>query len=482
MTEPVTYPAASDAARAAANKRKREFLAFFETRGGRYALNNRSKPYLGELSPGCRICAQGKWSCVYLNGLCTRNCFYCPQDRAIDTEPPACTDDGLYFKETRDYIAYAGRFACEGIGFSGGEPFLAFDRLLEYVRSARRTFGPGLHLWAYTNGDRVTKERLTRLKEAGINELRFNISANSYDLRAVILAVRQIDIVTVEIPAIPEDADLVKARLPEMEAAGVKYLNLHQLLMNEFNHRQLKERGYTVTHAGRYLHGQPVIESELAAFDLVEHAARLGIRMGVNYCSRCYKARFQERAYRKRHAFLFGIPDGAITSTGYLRTISAEMSEDGREKLLAHLQNSGRTDFPLSKARTGDRVEFPADLLPAVLAATPGQAVTVAYADPILKPADPAGTDPSGIKVFGENNLALAREPIREFQLENPSSLHFFHALFVEGRSRDETAVEAAGYFGVPADRQERLRQDVEDFSALFEGVEYVSADLPDYD
>ena len=42
-----------------------------------------SKADVNNLSPGCRHCGQGDWSCLFINGLCNASCFYCPapQDR-----------------------------------------------------------------------------------------------------------------------------------------------------------------------------------------------------------------------------------------------------------------------------------------------------------------------------------------------------------------------------------------------------------------
>jgi pyruvate formate-lyase activating enzyme-like uncharacterized protein len=482
MTEPVTYPETPVVRRDAANSRKRQFEAFFEAHGGQYALGNGSKPHTGELSPGCRTCMAGTWSCVYLNGLCTRNCFYCPQDRTIAEEPPARTDDGLHFTSARDYVDYIRHFPCEGIGISGGEPFLAFDRLVEHIRMIREAFGSRPYVWSYTNGDLATDERLAQLKQAGLDELRFNISANAYDLAAVIRASRHIGTITVEIPVIPEDVALVKARLPEMEAAGVKHLNLHQLLMNEHNHRQLKERGYTVTHADRYLHGRPVLDSELAAFDILEHAIRIKSRLGINYCSRCYKARFQEGAFRKRHASLFGIPAGSITPTGYLRTVSMEVPEAGLATLQAHLRETGRSDCAITRSDAGVRVEVPGDALPGLLSLDPGQAIDMAYADPVLRPTDSSAADGTGARGFADNRVVLTKELIHECRLENPSSIVFFQKLFMEGQSPAQAGRETADLFGLAADEIPGLLKDMAEFSRPFDGLEYTPADLPDYD
>lgn len=67
----------------------------------------------------------------------------------------------------------------------------------------------------YTNGYLIDKNKLITLKEAGLNEMRFNIAARHYDLKAVKMAADIIDTVTVEIPAVPEDYEILKDVCPK---------------------------------------------------------------------------------------------------------------------------------------------------------------------------------------------------------------------------------------------------------------------------
>jgi len=48
-----------------------------------------NKIYTGSLSKGCEICGNGDWSCLFINGLCTADCSFCPQDREqrIERDP-----------------------------------------------------------------------------------------------------------------------------------------------------------------------------------------------------------------------------------------------------------------------------------------------------------------------------------------------------------------------------------------------------------
>ena len=102
-----------------------------------------------------------------------------------------------------------------------------------------------MHVWLYTNGTRVDRDILLRLRDAGLDEIRFDIGATGYRLDKLRLAVGHIPTVTVEIPAIAEEKALMQAKMVEMAEAGVNYLNLHQLRLTPYNFERLAPRGYT---------------------------------------------------------------------------------------------------------------------------------------------------------------------------------------------------------------------------------------------
>jgi pyruvate formate-lyase activating enzyme-like uncharacterized protein len=125
--------------------------------------------------------------------------------------------------------------------------------------------------------------------------------------------------VTVEIPAVPEDEELLKRKMFEMAEAGVDHLNLHQMRLTPYNFAPLTERGYT------FIHGEKVtvLESELTALRMVRFALEQGLPLPVNYCSFPYKRRFQHAAARRRAALAVCVSGEIVTEAGYLRTISA---------------------------------------------------------------------------------------------------------------------------------------------------------------
>ena len=268
------------------------------------------------LSPGCQTCANGGWSCLFINGRCNASCFYCPTSQD-DTGDPLT--NGISFAAPEDYAEYIALFGFTGASISGGEPLLTLDRTLAYIDALRRRCGDAVHIWMYTNGALLTREIAGELRSAGLGEIRFDIGATDYNLTKLHLAVGIIPTVTVEIPTVPEEELLLRSKLAEMAAAGVQHLNLHQLRLTPYNSRHLAKRAYT------FVHGESVtvLESELTALRLVRHAIEQGIDLPVNYCSFPFKRRFQHAAARRRGIPFVRADHETVTETGYLRALGA---------------------------------------------------------------------------------------------------------------------------------------------------------------
>ena len=306
-------------ARATAEERAR-LLAALAGRVSRSALGH--KLHLGSLSPGCVICSRGGWGCNYINRLCNRACYFCKRDHEGMVCEPEPETMGQLFHHPGQHVDFVRSLGVEGVGFSGGEPLLEPARLLAHVGALRNAFGRSLYLWMYSNGDRVTREILLALRDAGLDEIRFNLAARGYDLGPIALARGIIPTVTVEIPAIPEDSQRVRELLPEMKAAGVAFLNLHQLSHFKQSFRTLAARGYLVQAEP----GLTVPQSEECALALMLHASESKLELPINYCSYRYRELFQARGARMQRARAALRPGEQITLAGYLRAIERDGS------------------------------------------------------------------------------------------------------------------------------------------------------------
>jgi pyruvate formate-lyase activating enzyme-like uncharacterized protein len=313
-----------------------------------------SKADVSVLSQGCRLCGEGEWSCLFINGVCNARCFYCPAKQDERGEP---VTSSVTFGNADDYVAYLKEFNYKGASISGGEPFLTFDRTIGFIRKIRAEVGKDIYIWMYTNGILATREKFVPLRDAGLNEVRFDISATGYSLQHLKEVVGIIENITVEIPAIPEDYEMMKDLMKEMKEAGVTFLNLHQIRVTDFNYPKLKERGYTILHGPK----ATVLESELTALKLLLYSKEENTGVPVNYCSYIYRYRFQGRAARIKQTKFFAEPFEQITETGLLRHIVVKGQRKVLEKIINTLEISG----DLRWKDLGFGVMIHADLVPA---------------------------------------------------------------------------------------------------------------------
>lgn len=337
-------------------KKRAALLKAIHTLKGEFGAAE-TKVDTSRLSPGCRTCLAGKWSCLFINGRCNGRCFYCPTPQDEVGDP---TTNQLAFDSPEDYAAYVAAFGFTGISISGGEPFLTFERSLAYIRAVRERLGENVHIWLYTNGTRVTRDKLKTLSAAGLDEIRFDIGAIGYNLKKPAMAAGIIPTVTVEIPMVPEEAPRLKGLLAPMAAAGVSHLNLHQLRLTPHNIRHLALRDYTFLHGNRVT----VLESELGALDMVRHALEHGIDLGVNYCSFVYKQRYQGAAARRRAAAPLCAPWETLTENGYIRRLSLRGDNPALNGLTERLHGVGHQGLFL---RSDEGLHLPARIVPGPL-------------------------------------------------------------------------------------------------------------------
>ena len=335
------------------DSRRKELL---KKLAGRVKVSCReTKMYSGELSPGCQTCGEGSWSCLFINGICNGRCFYCPTPQKQKGEPMT---NNLRFPNSRDYLDYISRFGFRGVSLSGGEPLLTFDRTLNYITKLKQRFGSSIYIWIYSNGILATADKIAQLSNAGLEEMRFDISAVDYSLDGIKLAAGHIPRVTVEIPAIPEDYQRLRDLLPVLAEVGVNHINLHQLRCTPHNLSQFLARGYVFSHGPKVV----VPESELTALQLLIDADRLG-GPAVNYCSYAYKYRFQALAARRRTLDVLAAPYEDVTTAGFIRTLHVKGEEGMLRQRVDELREKC-VDPALYRLEKGERLLFSAKLWP----------------------------------------------------------------------------------------------------------------------
>lgn len=263
---------------------------------------------------GCLQCEEGAKMVLFVTGLCSFHCFYCP------VSDEKMYKDVIYADEKRvmcdaDLIEEARAINAKGAGITGGDPLDTTDRTCHYIRLLKKEFGAGFHTHLYTMT--TDHDKIRKLAAAGLDELRFHVPPGLWSkaeqsgfLSASRLA-RSLGItVGLEVPLIPErEKDLVKL-IEWADAEGLAFVNLNEMEFSEANFARMKMRGYETKHDLSY----GVKGADRVALRLLERPWNVT----VHYCTSGYKDGWQLRARIKRRAENIAQPWDVITEDGTL--------------------------------------------------------------------------------------------------------------------------------------------------------------------
>jgi len=233
------------------------------------------------LSKGCQLCQKGKWLCIFLTYRCNAGCHFCPAP---------FNDDRVYSdfgSKKEDILAYLTGNDFRGISFSGGDPFLVFDRLMDWLRYFKNRL-PEYYYWVYTSGLPADKLKIRELAEAGMDEIRFNIAASGYISDTVWESIAEarkfFRYVSVEIPSIRKDFRLLKTALEKLEKSRVDYLNLHDYILTE------RDSLHNSDHLSKFVLNRITVlnyadSSVKNTEDILRIASEKGYHFHINHCS-----------------------------------------------------------------------------------------------------------------------------------------------------------------------------------------------------
>jgi uncharacterized protein len=236
----------------------------------------------GELADGCKYCVKGEKLVLFVTGLCSSRCDFCPisdkklyQDVIYANERPLKdeNDAGAIIEEAK---------ACDarGAGITGGDPLVKLERTVRYVELLKKTFGKEFHIHLYTPLELVTEQSLLRLYKAGMDEIRFHPKLDKPSEWEKIGIAKKYDwLVGVEIPVIPGKIHETK-KLIDYAKGKIDFLNLNELeLADNAVWRNKEEKELKCKDNISYaLKG-----SDEMAQKLLKYCAKLGIR--THYCT-----------------------------------------------------------------------------------------------------------------------------------------------------------------------------------------------------
>jgi pyruvate formate-lyase activating enzyme-like uncharacterized protein len=260
---------------------------------------------------------------LFVTGLCAYHCFYCPvsaekmyDDVVFADEKPVRRDE--------DVIAEARAIRAKGAGITGGDPMEAMDRLCHYVQLLKKEFGPEFHTHLYTMTTDLDKIR--RVAEAGLDEIRFHVPAGQWTeaattpfVPAVRLARELGMTVGLEVPLLPDRKEDLAGLIAWAGTERLDFVNLNELEYSDSNFVRMQARGYRLKHELSY----GVSGADEAARDLLDRTWEIP----VHYCSSGYKDAWQLRTRMKRRAETIARPHHVVTDDGTLLVGVVETEE-----------------------------------------------------------------------------------------------------------------------------------------------------------
>lgn len=265
---------------------------------------------VGHLSPACVECTGNRGSETFSTTFkCHRDCYFCFNHNQPDYQK--FFDEGCPWEEGLERSARENEtLAC--IGLTGGEPLLDFENAIRFLNEAERRF-PGAHVRMYTSGDLLTEERAQRLRDAGLDEIRFSVKDDDKPemqervLAAMKLAKRYIPSVMVEMPVIPGAKEHMKDLFRAFQEVGIDGINLLEFCFPFCNWDEFRKRGFElrnppfeVMYDYGYSGGLAVAGSEELILELMLWALDEGMTFGMHYCSLENKHRSEIRQKNER--------------------------------------------------------------------------------------------------------------------------------------------------------------------------------------
>jgi len=254
---------------------------------------------IGELADGCKHCVKGEKLVLFVTGLCSSRCDFCPiSDKKLYKDVVYANERPVKPGDKEAIIEEAVLCSAKGAGITGGDPLVRLDRAVEYIKLLKKKFGKEFHIHLYTPLELVNEKKLSLLCGAGLDEIRFHPKLDKEaDWPKIMLAKKFGWKIGVEIPVIPGKEDETRL-LIDFITDKADFLNLNELeLADNAVWRSKKEKDLKCKDNISYA----IKGSDELAKKLLKHCAKLGIRTHYCTCKLKDKVQLANRILRRAH-------------------------------------------------------------------------------------------------------------------------------------------------------------------------------------
>jgi hypothetical protein len=266
---------------------------------------------------GCKLCLKGAKTVLFLNGICQNppHCrWYCPLSEERKNKTPTYANE-IKINNEEDLIDEINLSKSKGMSITGGDPLYEpnLEKTLSYIKFIKERKGKKFHIHLYTNGLNFNEQIAQKLRDVGLDELRFNPPQDKWFV--IELALKEGLIVGAEVPLIPSH-DYIKNLerfIHYLDRVEANFINLNEFEMCVTNSLELKERGFNLKKGTM----ASVEDSKDYALDLIRKLADK-ISLKIHFCSIRSKDYWQLAKRYTRRAKSINKPYEEVTEDGLI--------------------------------------------------------------------------------------------------------------------------------------------------------------------
>jgi len=272
---------------------------------------NYSSYRLKSFPKGCKLCVKGRKSVVFVTGLCSRGCKFCPLSNIRKNKDTAYINERKILSK-KDIIQEIKISGAKGCSLTGGDPLLNLERTLNYAKIIKQNFGKRFHIHIYLSTKLVDEFKLKNLSEY-IDEVRFHPDLDGKiqeEIRKISLAKKfwKKKNIGIELPMFPDKQKEILTFI-KCVRPFISFVNLNELESGESSERyilkkySLNEEGYTVENSLK------------VGLDLLKKIKKERLGLRVHLCTAHLKNWYQYRNRLKNYKipkFFKKTPEGTL--------------------------------------------------------------------------------------------------------------------------------------------------------------------------
>ena len=246
------------------------------------------KSKMSGLTPGCQGCIEGTITHIRHSTKCTQKCMFCYYFNM--TIPHLAQNQYELSNITKTFTVEELKIAFDkqgegydAVGWLHREPLMEMKKTQPVMEHLAKL---GMHQYLYTNGVFAKQSNLEKLRDWGLNEIRFNLSATGFNksvIKRIARAVKLFHWVAIEIPVYEQTYDDFIKNKDAILDTGVTHLNLAELQLN-VNTWTHYEGDPTILYRHRQGNLSPMNSREFV-YNIIEQAEAESWPLVINDCS-----------------------------------------------------------------------------------------------------------------------------------------------------------------------------------------------------